>query len=68
MTTLTRERDAQASGFEAGRTHGLFTEAYGGNPYQEPEVPTWFADVATFYIAAYTEGVEDALAEPTDNA
>ena len=48
---------ATVIGRDHGRTHAAFVDAYGGDPYAEPDVPSWFATVADFYTAAYVAGV-----------
>lgn len=59
--TTDRMRKLQDEATEAGHDHGwrhaAFVDAYGGDPHAEPEVPPWFSTVATFYTAAYEDGV-----------
>lgn len=64
MTTLTcctirtpHRQAANEIGYDHGYTHAAFTDAYGGDPYAEPDVPAPFADVPTCYTTAYADGV-----------
>ena len=68
--TADRVRELQDEATEIGRVHGwrhaAFVDAYGGDPHAEPDVPPWFATVATFYTTAYADGVSDYGDETAD--
>lgn len=57
------ETEATECGFDRGWTHAAFIDAYGGDPHAEPEVPPWFVTAATYYSAAYAEGVHAYLTD-----
>ncbi|MDX3663688.1 hypothetical protein PV646_40945 [Streptomyces sp. ID05-26A] len=52
---------ATEAGYHDGWTHAAYVDAYGGDPHTEPDVPQRFAPVATYYTAAYTDGVTTYL-------
>ena len=58
------------AGHHDGWTHAAYVDAYGGDPHTEPDVPQRFATVATYYTAAYTDGVtaylDDTYPDGTD--
>lgn len=51
------------AGYDDGWTHAAYVDAYGGDPYTEPDVPQRFAPVATYYTAAYGDGVTAYFAD-----
>lgn len=57
------QRAATEIGYDRGYTHAAFSDAYGGDPHAEPDVPTRFADVHSYYAAAYDDGVNDYFDE-----
>lgn len=57
---------ATESGRDHGLTHAIYVDAYGGDPHAEPDVPTRFATVATFYTCAFADGVA-AYFDDTDD-
>ncbi|TVT14993.1 hypothetical protein FNH05_37115 [Amycolatopsis rhizosphaerae] len=59
--------EAAGIGRDHGWTHAAYVDAYGGDPYAEPEVPPRFAPVAAVYAAAYAEGVTAYLDDPADD-
>lgn len=75
--TADRVRELQNEATETGRdrgwSHAAFIDAYGGDPHTEPDVPPWFATVATYYTAGYADGVtayldDTATDQPPDPA
>lgn len=66
-TPTARHRQAATeTGFDRGYAHAAFTDAYGGDPYAEPDVPDRFADISAYYTAAYTDGVDAYFNEDTE--
>ncbi|MFD0201415.1 MULTISPECIES: hypothetical protein [Saccharothrix] len=57
MQSIELRNLATEVGYDHGWTHAAFVDAYGGDPRTEPDVPTCFATVATYYTAAYSDGV-----------
>jgi hypothetical protein len=65
--TARHRQAATEVGYDRGYIHAAFTDACGGDPYAEPDVPDRFADIPTYYTAAYADGVDayfDEHAEP----
>jgi hypothetical protein len=62
----TLEKDAHDTGWSRGWDHANYVTAYGGDMDAEPEVPERFAAVATYYAAAYAEGVRNYQSEEAD--
>ncbi len=61
------ETEATETGYSHGHAHANYVSVYGGDPHAEPEVPAWFASVATYFTAAYEEGVQAFLDEDRDD-
>jgi hypothetical protein len=61
------ETEATEIGYSHGHAHANYTVSVsGGDPHAEPEVPARFESVATYFTAAYEEGVQDYLDEAPD--
>lgn len=62
MTTTPSCRTANTAHWQAptevGYDHAAFTDADGGDPHVEPDVPDRFADIPTYYTAAYVDGLD----------
>ncbi|ONI71141.1 hypothetical protein ALI144C_52430 [Actinosynnema sp. ALI-1.44] len=59
----TLQNTATNIGYDDGWTHAAFVDAYGGDPHAEPDIPPRFVTVATYYTAAYNDGVTDYLGD-----
>jgi len=61
------ETEATETGYSHGHAHANYVTAYGGDPHTEPDVPSRFASVATYFTAAYEDGVQAYLDEAYDD-
>lgn len=62
----TLQGGATDRGRSDGWDHANHVTAYGGDMDAEPEVPGRFATVATYYTAAYADGIQDYQTEAAD--
>lgn len=61
------QNEATNIGHDHGWKHAAYCDAYGGDPDTAPDVPLYFATVATFYTTAYADGVNAYYDDTTDN-